>query len=44
MIWVKYTLIVLLALPVIVAASLLYIQLLKYVKTKNKEDKAMGRK
>ena len=44
MIWVKYTLIVLLALPVIAAATVLYIQLLKYVNIKNREDKAMGRK
>ena len=44
MIWVKFTLIVLLALPVIAVATVLYIQLLKYVNIKNREDKAMGRK
>ncbi len=38
MIWFKILLIILVAAPVIVIASVLYIQLVKYVRTKNKEE------
>lgn len=38
MIWFKILLIILVAAPVIVIASVLYIQLVKYVVMKNKEE------
>lgn len=44
MIVFKIMLIILVALPVIATASALYIHLLRYVNSKNKEDKAAGRK
>ena len=40
----KIALIILVAAPVIAIATVLYIQLLKYVRAKNKEDKAVGRR
>lgn len=43
MIWFKILLIILVAAPVIVIASVLYIQLVKYVMAKNKEDKVRRR-
>lgn len=43
MIWLKYLLIILVAAPVIVIATVLYIQLAKYVRTKNREDLARKR-
>ena len=43
MIWLKFLLIILVAAPVIAIASVLYIQLAKYVINKNKEDLARKR-
>ena len=40
MIWFKILLIILVAAPVIAIATVLYIQLVKYVITKNKEETA----
>ncbi len=44
MIWVQYLLIVLLAVPFIAISTALYIHLLKYVASRNREDKVAGRK
>lgn len=43
MIWLKYLLIILVAAPVIVIAAVLYIQLAKFVRIKNREDLARKR-
>ena len=43
MIWFKILLIVLVAAPVIVIATVLYLQLIKYVNIKNREDKVRRR-
>ena len=43
MIWFKILLIVLVAAPVIVIATVLYLQLIKYVNIKNREDKVSRR-
>ena len=40
MIWLKFLLIVLVAAPVIVIATVLYMQLAKYVRNINREDLA----
>jgi len=43
MIWFKILLIILVAAPVIVIATVLYLQLIKYVNIKNREDKVRRR-
>ena len=40
MVWLKFLLIILVAAPVIAIATVLYIQLAKYVRIKNREDLA----
>ena len=43
MIWFKILLIILVAAPVIVTATVLYLQLFKYIRIKNREDMARKR-